>query len=76
MTIEIVMVLVGAALFAVGGRWRATGWMPKTLYLVGGALLAAFALRHASALVVLGVGAMALSRIVPARGWHKQPGEG
>ncbi|NMP21925.1 hypothetical protein [Sulfobacillus harzensis] len=74
--IEVAILVLAAILFALSGRWKTTGWLPRTLYLLGGALIMAFVLQHRAALFVLGAGAIALSRIVPAHGWHKQPGEG
>lgn len=67
---------IAAVLYVMGGRWRTTGWFPKSLYLGGGVLLLLFFLDHRSALFVLGASAIALSRIVPAHGWKRQPGEG
>lgn len=73
-----VVIGLGTALYVRGisGHWRTLGVLPKSLYGLGGLLLGIFVLWHTAVLFVLGVSALALSRIVPAKGWKKQPGEG
>lgn len=73
---QILIIVVVLILYGIGGRWRTTGWLPRSLYLVGGGFVAAFFLREVPVLFVFGAGAIVLSRVVPAHGWHKQPGEG
>ncbi len=63
-------------LYLLGGRWQGRGWLPKSVYLVGGALMLLFFLYHAAVLFVLGAGAIMLARMLPAHGFRKQPGEG
>lgn len=73
---QILISVVALILYGIGGRWRTTGWLPRSLYLLGGGFLAVFLWREVPILFVLGAGAIVLSRIVPAHGWHKRPGEG
>lgn len=56
--------------------WRSRGWAPRCLFLAGGGLVAGAVFLNLSALAAVGLGAMVLARLVPAHGWHKQPGEG
>ena len=57
--------------------WRRTGWLPRTLYVAGGMTIGVSVLWiRLQPLWVAGLMAVLLSRVLPAHGWHRQPGEG
>ena len=57
--------------------WRQSGWLPRIVYLAGGALAVPFSFSdHFQPLAVLGLVAVLAARMLPAHGWHRQPGEG
>lgn len=78
MVVASIVLELAMLLIYVGGirrLWKNRGWASRILYLSGGLLLAIFLVIHASVLMVLGILFIVGSRMVPAHGFRKQPGE-